>query len=98
MRGSKILIILVVVCLCLPLASCKKMADASKPTGPLTYEQIKFTDAVPQDFGNLIAVTQSSDRNWMGLWFQKSDGTIVVIPVNGVDGRFGDRMMRIPRK
>jgi hypothetical protein len=99
MRGSKLLVFAVVIGLCLLGSSCRKIADVSKPTGPLPHEPVKFTDAVPQDYGNLIAVTQNPDRTaWVTLWFQKPDGTVMAVPMNGVDGRFGEHVLRIPRK
>ncbi len=85
--------------LCLATVSCKKLGEATKPTGPLTYESAKFADAIPQDYGPLIGVTQNpKDAGWVGLWFQRSDGTIVAVFVNIQEGRIYDKALTIPRK
>lgn len=90
---------LLVLVLFLVAVSCKRLEEVAKPMGPLTYEPPRFADAIPQDYGTLVGVTQSpSNQAWVGLWFQKSDGTVIVVPVNTLNGRLGDKVLKIPRK
>lgn len=99
MRAKKFLACLAVIAVMLIAGSCKKLADVSKPTGPLAQEPIRFTDAIPREYGTLIAVTQNPTKaEWVALWFQQADGSVVAVPVNGVSGKFGDTVLRIPRK
>jgi hypothetical protein len=90
---------LIVVVLCLTGVACRKLAEAQKPTGPLTFESVKFADAIPQEYGTLVGVTQNPERvEWVMLWFQKPDGTVYAVPVNGKDGKFGERILKFTRK
>ena len=91
------IVALSIVALCLATASCRKLEDRGKQTGPLVFETPKFSDAIPQEYGPLIAVTQGSGE-WATLWFQKQDGTITLIGVNTRDGRLGDKLLTIPRR
>ena len=87
---------LCVLALCLTTVSCQKLG---KPTGPLTFETAKFADAIPQDYGPLIGVTQNpQNAALVELWFQKSDGTITAVFVNAQQGRIHDKVLTIPRK
>lgn len=84
---------------CLSAISCQKLGSPVKPTGPLTYETAKFPDAIPTNYGSLIGVTQNpQNAEWVGLWFQRTDGTIAAVFVNVVDGRINDRALTIARK
>ncbi len=92
-------VILFLIVLTLLAVSCKKIEDVNKPAGPLVYESLKFTDAIPQEYGTLIGVTQSPTQpEWVGLWFQKQDGTIMLVAADWRTGKLGDRVMRISRK
>ena len=74
--------------------SCKKLE-----TGPLKYETARFTDAVPQDYGSLIGVSQNSQApDWVVLWFQKSDGTIVAVSVNVNQATIWEKVLTLPRR
>lgn len=97
MVRRQILVLLLIV-VTLVAVSCKKMEEASKPTGPLAFEAAKYTDAIPQDYGNLVAVTVNTTNAWAGLWFQKTDGTVTLVPVNVQTGKLGDKFLKIPRK
>ena len=77
--------------------SCRKIQEVRKPSGPITYQPAKFADAIPQEYGNLVALSQSPG-NWELLWFQKADGTITVVPFNPQQGKLGDQVFTIPRK
>jgi len=92
-------IALFILAVCLVTVSCKKLGEPLKPTGPLTFETVKFTDAIPKDYGPLIGVTQNPDApGWAGLWFQRSDGTITAVFVNVDQGKMYQRALTIPRK
>jgi hypothetical protein len=80
--------------------SCKKLeptGPARLGTGPLTFEPAKFNNAIPDDQGALIGVTQITP-DWAALWFQKPDRAISVVYVNITEGRISDRSLAIPRK
>jgi hypothetical protein len=95
--AAKPVAVICILVVCLVTCSCKKL-EAPTPTGPLTYETLKFTDAIPAEYGSLTAVTGNSQNPWVCLWFQKSDGSITAVFVNPVDGKLGDRAMSIRRK
>jgi hypothetical protein len=83
--------------LCLALISCTKLNTT--PTGPLIYETNKFVDAIPQDYGQLISVTQNPEvAQLVELWFQRSDGTIAAVFVNIREGKIGQKTLTIPRR
>ncbi len=93
----KRLIALCILAVCLVIVSCKKLA--TNPTGPLIYETVKFTDAIPQDYGPLISVTQNPKApEGVGLWFQRSNGSITVVFINTIQGKIYERALTIPRK
>jgi hypothetical protein len=86
-----------ILALCLGLISCAKLNPT--PTGPLTYETNKFAGAIPQDYGQLIGVTQNPEvAQLVALWFQRSDGTISAVSVNVREGKIGEKTLTIPRK
>lgn len=82
----------------LVMVSCKRL-EPLKPMGPLTFETIQFTDAIPQGYGPLIGVTQNpQDPGLAGLWFQKQDGTITAVFVSVSEGKMFEKALTIPRK
>jgi hypothetical protein len=97
--AKKRIIALCIVAISLVIVSCKKVGQPPSPTGPLTYETVKFTDAIPQDYGPLISVTQNPQTpGWVGLWFQRSNGNITAVFVNIDQGKIYERALTIPRK
>ena len=95
----KHVVTLCILALCLATVSCKKLGEPITPTGPLTYETAKFADSIQQDYGPLIGVTENAqDPGWVGLWFQRSDGTISAVFVNVQQGRIYEKALTIPRK
>jgi hypothetical protein len=85
---------------CLAIVSCKKLeSEGPKMSGPLAFEPAKFADAIPDDYGQLIGVTQNSQSpKWVGLWFQKPDRTITAVFVNIEQGKIYEKSLSIPRK
>jgi hypothetical protein len=97
--ARKRLIALSILAVCLVIVSCKKLGQPPSPTGPLTYETVKFTDAIPQDYGPLISVTQNPQApQLVRLWFQRSNGTITAVFVDVDKGTIYERALTIPRK
>jgi hypothetical protein len=87
-----------ILAVCLATVSCKKLESAGpKMSGPLVYEPAKFADAIPEEYGTLVGVTQNSP-GWVGLWFQKSDKTITAVFVNIDQGKIYEKALTIPRK
>jgi hypothetical protein len=62
----------------------------------LKTETISSTDAIPLDYGNLIAVTTSPPH--AQLWFEKADKTIVLVRLNYVSGGINNSVTIIPRR
>ena len=90
--------VICILVVCLVTSSCKKL-EAPTPTGPLTYETLKFADAIPSEYGSLTAVTANPQNPaWVSLWFQKPDGSITTVFVNPADGRLGNKAITIRRK
>jgi hypothetical protein len=90
-----------ILAVCLMTVSCKKLNEPRKPRplGPLTVEAPKFLDAIPKEYGPLIAVTTNAKETaWHGLWFQKPDGTVVVVFVDVDQAEIYEKVVMIPRK
>jgi hypothetical protein len=89
-----------ILAVCLSIVSCKKVeSDAPKMSGPLAFESVKSADAIPEDYGPLIGVTQNSQSpKWVGLWFQKPDKSITAVFVNIEQGKIYEKALTIPRK
>ncbi len=95
----KHVVALCILALCLATVSCKKLGEPTK--GALTWETVKFADAISHDYGPLIGLTQNpqeQEPGWVGLWFQRSDGTIAAVFVNTQEGRISDKALTISRK
>lgn len=91
---------LCIAAVCLATLSCSKMQpiDANR-TGELKFDPTKFADAIPDEYGPLIGVTQNAENPaWVGLWFQKPDKTITATFVNINQGRIYEKTLSIPRK
>ena len=66
--------------------------------GELKIESIAFKDAIPKDFGRALGVTvRPENPDVAQLWFEKADGTIVLINVDSKHGRLGEKILVIPR-
>jgi len=91
---------LCILALCLVTLSCRKLEPINAmQAGDLKLDSTKFTDAIPDEYGPLISVTQNPDNPaWVGLWFQKPDKTINAVFVNINQGRIYEKTLTIPRK
>lgn len=97
---GKLLWAFCILAVCLATVSCKKLeSEGPKMSGPLAFEPSKFADAIPDDYGTLISVTQNSQSpKWISLWFQKPDKTITAVFVNVEQGKIYEKTLTIPRK
>ena len=92
-------VVLAAVLLGLGTIACQKITERERPEPTLTFEQIEFADAIPLDYGELIAITPSgSQLHTALLWFEQPDKTIVVVYVNVSRGVLVDRAMKISRR
>lgn len=90
-----------ILAVCLVTISCQKREAMEYPkvAGPLGLELTKFADAIPDDYGTLVGVTEiTRNPGWVGLWFQRPDKTITAVFVNIEQGRIYERVLTIPRK
>jgi hypothetical protein len=88
-----------VAALCVGALACVPLdtADQGKK-GELKIESVAFKDSIPKDFGRAIGVTiRPENPDVAQLWFEKADGTIVLINVDSKHGRLGEKILVIPR-
>jgi hypothetical protein len=95
---GKLLIGLSVLALGVGATSCKRLSEPPPDVrGRIQSAPAPYVDAVPLEYGRLVAVTTGGNL-WAALWFEKTDKTIVVVPVNWPEGKMGDTVGVIPRK
>ena len=99
----RVLLVCCSAALGLGLVSCSKLEDedplAVRGMGRLTIESVKFLDAIPADYGDLIGVTARPDHpDWTQAWFMRSDKSIVILWIKASSGRILDRALVIPRR
>jgi NAD-dependent oxidoreductase involved in siderophore biosynthesis len=86
--------VLVLCGLGLGLLSCEKL-DQARPEG----QRIIQTDAIPLEYGDLVAVTADPAVKWAALWFQANeDNTIRVVWVDMLPGEVQEEVVVIPRR
>jgi|RhiMetdeSRZDD1v2_1073273.scaffolds.fasta_scaffold1546928_1 hypothetical protein len=84
-----------VVMVCLSLAACRKLPSSSNQ--PLKIEPIRSMAAISAEYGNLVAVTESSP-NLALLWFERPDKSIVIVGVIlGSNPSLASEITLIPR-
>ena len=88
---------------CFVATACQKLDDvrplASPKRGALPMEQAKFLDAVPAEYGDLVAVTSNAEYpTWSQAWFERPDKSIVIVTINSGTGRILDRIIVVPRR
>jgi hypothetical protein len=91
--------VLGVAALCVSALSCVSLDAAEKgKKGELKIEPVAFKDAIPKEFGRAVGVTvRPENPDVAQLWFEKADGTIVLINVDSRHGRLGEKILVIPR-
>ncbi len=93
----KMLVVLCVCALSAGVISCQKLGR--QEAGLLPVETIEFKDAIPLDYGELVAVIPRPEaQGEFSLWFEKPDKTIAVVWVNLVSGTIGPEVATIPRR
>ena len=81
--NKRLTVVLATVLLGLGTMACEKIEQRTRPDTTLTYEQVEFADAIPLDYGELVAITPSgSNPNMALMWFEQPDKTVVVVYVN----------------
>ena len=79
--------------------SCQKLDSNEARVGALKFEPTGLQDAIPAEFGKLVAVTTNDARpNIAQLWFEKADGTTSMVAVNYIDGKIAPNALTIPRR
>ena len=94
---GKIVIMVSILVLCVGFAACTKREQRPVPEGSLGSVSSPHFDAIPSDYGRLVGVS-SVGEGWNGLWFEKEEGTIVVVGVNWVGRKMYTNAAVIPRK
>ncbi len=96
---GKILGALAVVLLALGLASCERLPRAQMPTASLNLNTLTAVDAIPLEYGDLVAVTSDAQLpHSVQMWFQKPDKSIVVVFVDYRNHFMLPRTLSIPRR
>lgn len=88
---------------CLLVSSCQKLEDARplavNKRGELLIEHLKYADAIPTEYGDLIGVTSNATYPaWSQAWFMRQDKSIVIVSINSTSGRILDRAVVIARR
>jgi hypothetical protein len=97
--SARLILVLFVLSVCLGLVSCEKIDEVRLTKQTLEMVPLQFKDAIPMEYGRLVAVTSNSQYpKWAQLWFEDEDRTISVVIVNFVDGNFVTNVLTIPRK
>jgi hypothetical protein len=89
--------------LCFVLGACQRLEVArpleGRGRGELPKQKLPFRDAIPADFGDLIAVTENADHPvWAQAWFVRPDKSIVIVWINSRTGFMLDDAVVIPRR
>ncbi len=94
---KKILIPVSLLTLGLGPIACEKLDQVTPGKGALPFEQTKVLDAMPLEYGELVAITSDSPHRTV-VWFEKPDKTIVAVQVNHSRGIIHPNVLTIPRK
>jgi hypothetical protein len=83
---------------CLAATACEKLPSGGAG-GEGQVDASKLADAIPLEYGNLIAATTNTyDPRWVTLWFEKPDKTIILVGVQQSNGRVWTQPRVIGRK
>jgi hypothetical protein len=84
---------------CLAAVSCVPLEKAPDPTGLIPPGTLEPRDAIPLEFGDLVAVTMDQSRPDLAhLWFQKPDKSIVIVFMDYNRGQLRERVFTVPRR
>lgn len=84
----------------LPLltVSCRALPESTPPgAAQVTSEGLPTTDAVPREWGDLVAVTQPTADVYL-LWFQDEDGNVHSVGYDVAGGNLRLQALFIPRR
>jgi hypothetical protein len=97
-------LILVGLTLLLGATGCTRLRTdrpikASLGPGSLPRVKIVARDALPLEFGDIVAVTSRADySNWTQAWFVRPDKSIVIVWINSQTGYILEDALEIPRR
>jgi hypothetical protein len=95
---GKLLIGVAVLALGVGSTACKRLEGPTVDVrGRIQSAPAPYVDAVPLEYGRLVAVTPTFGQ-WVALWFEKADKTIVIVQVNWAEGKRGDDVGLITRR
>ena len=99
MRKGTALLLFVLV-LTIGATSCQQLPPPPPVAmGVLQTEEVAYEDAIPLEYGTLVAVTAPPDlRFTAGLWFEKPDKTIVFVRVNTSLRKIEKTALLLPRR
>jgi len=85
------------------LTACQRLETVrpleSRGRGELRKERLPFKDALPADFGDLVAVTGIGNHpTWSQAWFVRPDKSIAVVWINSETGDMLEEAVIIPRR
>jgi CelD/BcsL family acetyltransferase involved in cellulose biosynthesis len=88
---------------CLLMSSCQKLENARplsvNKRGELLIEHLKYADAIPAEYGDLVGVTSNANYPaWSEAWFVRQDKSIVIVSINSASGKILDRVVVIARR
>ncbi len=82
-KKKTMVVMLLVLALSLGAIACQKLNTGRSASFPTKALPPKVVEPIPLEYGELVAVTANpEDSQWIVLWFQKPDKTIVVVDVN----------------
>ena len=89
--------------LCFALGACQRL-ESVRPfeglgPGELRKQALPFKDAIPAEYGDLVAVTSHAGYpTWAQAWFVRADKSIVVVWINSRSGQVLPDVLTIPRR
>ena len=87
-------LLLCVLALGITAVACQKIE--TPVTGQLEISETELVDAIPAEFGKLVAVS-SYGEEWTQLAFERTDGAIVLVSLNRERRFIADHVITIPR-
>jgi len=95
---GRVVVLLSAVLLLAGSLGCERLPDGKQAAGTLRLEDVKLTDSIPAEYGELVAVTSSAAYpGWAQLWFKRADTSIATVFVDFQSGRVRDKVLVIPR-
>jgi len=88
------------IALCAAVLSCERLPRFEQnQIGELSVAPLAVRDSIPAEYGRLVGVTPDNRYPYVSiLWFEKPDGTIVAVGVDGQNNRLSEKVLLIPRR